>query len=412
MATVTRGLPDQPHLDVPKREARELLDDVKAQRPEALERVRARHPNPEKVAAGAFKLADALLVIAREYTFSSWPELKFRIERNDIAGELMQAMLADDRQTVVRLLRANPALLHIPLKNGKSGPPLTHAANLGRLELVQAIAALGARDFQRAFDRAVLRGRIDCARWLHPHGITLKPGIIMGSCETLSIDGFNFLVELGAPVMDARGDRLAPLAFVLEIYARHPAGKHALLDRFSQLGYHLPDTPIMAFHRGDVAALERHRRREPDLLSRRFALSEIYPAECGCRHGGRTAACWTPIAGTTLLHLSVDFREQEIFDWLLAQGAEVNARAAIDAAGIGGHTALFHTVVNGPGHHAKALLARGADPKLRASLRKFIDWCETPGWHEARNVTALEWARTFPDPSWVDQDGVRTLEAL
>ena len=92
--------------------------------------------------------------------------------------------------------------------------------------------------------------------------------------------------------------------------------------------------------------------------------------------------------------------------------SDVNARAAVDADGMGGHTPLFHTVINGPGRNAKALLARGADPTVRASVRKFIDWCETPGWHEARNVTALEWARTFPDPSWVDQEGVRTLEAL
>src|SRR5262245_60697375 len=119
MATVSRGLPEQPHLDVPKREARELLADLKAGRPEAAERIRARHPKFKNVtdvarAGATFKLADAQLVLAREYGFSSWPEMKRRIEANDAAVELQRAIRADDRQTVMRILDANPELLHVP----------------------------------------------------------------------------------------------------------------------------------------------------------------------------------------------------------------------------------------------------------------------------------------------------------
>ena len=44
MATVSRGLPSRPHLDVPKREARALLKDFRAGKSEALERVARRHP--------------------------------------------------------------------------------------------------------------------------------------------------------------------------------------------------------------------------------------------------------------------------------------------------------------------------------------------------------------------------------
>src|ERR671921_538359 len=74
------------------------------------------------------------------------------------------------------------------------------------------MAPLGARDVQHAFDRALLQGRIESARWLHAHGATLAPGIIMGSCETLNADGFDFLADLGAPLTDEHGDRRAPLA--------------------------------------------------------------------------------------------------------------------------------------------------------------------------------------------------------
>ena len=418
MATVSRRLPQQPHLDVPKREARELLAHWRDGRPEALERVRARHPKLQKlndaaVAAATLKLADAQLLIAREYGFSNWLQLKRRIEANDAAGELQRAIHANDRETVVSILRANPKLLHVPLWSGNWGLPMSYVANLGRLEIVQAIAALGARDHQHAFDRALLQGQIECARWLHAQGAKLAPGIFMGTCETLNAAGFKFLLDRGAPLTDAHGNRLAPLALTLETYGRIPAGKHALLALFAQHGYDLPDTPIMALHRGDVPRLREHVRRDPRLLERRFTYRDIYPPELGCANDGRSGMHWTPLDGTTLLHLAIDFQEREVFDWLLAQGADVNARATVDTDGFGGHTPLFHAVVNGMQRDdamTRALLERGAAKDMRASLRKFLDWRDQPGWHEARDVTAVEWARTFPDQTWVNTEALRMLE--
>jgi ankyrin repeat protein len=418
MATVSRGLPEQPHLDVPKREARELLTQWRAAQPEALERIRGRHPkyktqDDAAIAAAEFRLADAQLVIAREYGLTNWTTLKRRIEANSAAGSLQNAIHAGDRDAVVAILRANPEMLHLPVWSGNWGPPMSHAANLGQLEIIKAVAELGAKDFQHAFDRALLQGQIETARWLHAHGATLAPGIIMGSCETLNAAGFKFLVELGAPLTDDKGDRLKPLGLVLETYGRNPAGKHAILELFAEHGYELPDTPIMAFHRGSVARLEEHLRRDPQLLEKRFTLREIYPPECGCPDDGSTGMHWTPIGGTTLLHLALDFWEAEIFDWLLAHDADVNARATIDAAGFGGHTPLFNAVLNHPGGEGamtRALLERGAAKEAHASLRKFLDWREQPHWHEARDVTAAEWARTFPDQSWVNQEALRLIE--
>ena len=415
MSTVSRGLPERPHLDVPKREARELLDDWRKRDPDALERIRNRHPrfrgtDDPAVAGATFRLSDAQLVIAREYGFSHWAQLKQRIESNSHARELAIAIRADDREAARRIVEAEPRLLHVPLVSGNWGPPMSHAANLGRLEIIETMAALGARDFQHAFDRALLQGQIECARWLHARGATLEPGIIMGCCETLNVAGFEFLAEAGAPFTDQHGDRLAPLSLVLGTYGRRPEGKHAILDSFARHGYDLPDTPIMAFHRGSIADLEAHLHRDPALLARRFTLREIYPPELGCGDDG--GMHWTPIAGTTLLHLAVDFREREIFDWLLARGADVDARATVDADGFGGHTPLFNTVVWGPSDDAtfaEALLERGASPGVRASLRKFLDWREQPQWHEARDVTAAEWARGFPERGWVNEAALRLL---
>jgi ankyrin repeat protein len=169
---------------------------------------------------------------------------------------------------------------------------------------------------------------------------------------------------------------------------------------------------MTAFHRGSVAALETHLRRDPTLLARRFSLREIYPPELGCAADG--GMHWTPIDGTTLLHLAIDFMEREIFDWVLERGADVDARAAVDAEGFGGHTPLFHTVVCGPWGdetYVRALLERGAHPDVRASLRKFLDWREEPRWHVARDVTAEEWGRRFPDQSWVNDAALRVLRS-
>ena len=415
MATVSRGLPERPHLDVPKREARELLAEWRAGHADALERIRHRHPRfadseDAAVAASEFRLADAQLVVAREYGFAHWAQLKQRIEANALARELLAAIRADDRDAAVRIVEAEPALLHVPLWSGNWGPPMSHAANLGRLRIVEAMAALGARDLQHAFDRALLQGQLETARWLRAQGATLEPGIVMGACETLNAAGFEFLADAGAPLTDQHGDRLAPIALVLGTYARRPAGKHAILESFARHGYELPDSPIMAFHRGSIADLEKHLRRDPSLLARRFTLREIYPPELGCGTDG--GMHWTPIAGTTLLHLAIDFEEREIFDWLLARGADVNARASVDADDFGGHTPLFNAVLGHPGGDAafaRALLERGADAGVRASLRKFLDWCEQPRWHEARDVTAAEWARGFPERGWINEEAVGLL---
>ena len=422
MTTVSRQLPSRPHLDIPKREARELLSAWRAARPEALERIRRRHPKFREldglaVKAASFLLSDAQLVVAREYGFTNWTQLKERVQSNSVAGLLDAAIRADNREAVVKLLGEHPQLLHIPVWSGNWGPPMSHAANLGRLEIIKVVAALGARDFQHAFDRALLQGQLECARWLHEHGGKITPGIVMGACETLKPSGLRFLCDFNAPFTDAHGNRLAPLALALETYCRNSAGKHDLLKIFVERGYEFPDTPMMAFHRGNADKLKDYIQSDPGLIQRRFSSRDIYPPELGCADDGLSGLHGTPLDGTTLLHMAIDFDEQEIFDLLLDCGADVNARAEVDSAGFGGHTPLFNAIVSQSyacgrqrdARMVKALLERGALTTVRTSLRKFLDWRETPGWHETHNLTPAEWARSFPEQSWVNGQGLRLI---
>lgn len=132
---------------------------------------------------------------------------------------------------------------------------------------------------------------------------------------------------------------------------------------------------------------------------------------------GGTPLGGTPLGGGTLLHMCVDFDEMEIARWLIAHGADVNTRSAIDADGFGGYTALFASVVVQPLHlrevdmFARLLLDQGADPNVRASLRKELRGVADETLHEYRDVTALGWGRRFHDQDFVSQPSLRLIAA-
>jgi hypothetical protein len=108
--------------------------------------------------------------------------------------------------------------------------------------------------------------------------------------------------------------------------------------------------------------LAQWRSGQPDALDPHSTQA----SEVGCDGAGMH---WTPIDGATPLHLAFDFHETEVAAWLLAHGADANARASVDAEGFGGHTPLFNAVVCGPWHHEEPtllLLDNGASQDARA----------------------------------------------
>jgi ankyrin repeat protein len=301
---------------------------------------------------------------------------------------------------------------------------MSYAANLGRDRIIKTLHELGATDHASALNRATLQSQIGTARMLHAMMGAPPAGsnALHDPAYTLSVSGTALMLELGAKVCDENGERLAPVDVVLETDSRNPAAKHEILEMYVAHGLELPDTPAMALHRGRIDLLENHLKRNPALLERTFTVEEIYPPELGC-HDELLATHGTPLSGATLLHIAVDYDEIEIARWLLDRGMNADAKAAVDPEGFGGHTALFATIVSQPNfwmnhnglpqqaRFTELLLARGADPNARASLRKQLH----PGYgedimHEYRNVTPLSWGRRFHRKVFVSEPAMRLIE--
>ena len=86
-----RALPTRPDLGQQRKQAKELLHAFREGAGEAIARIRAELPDKREIS-----LADAQLVLAREYGFASWAELKARIEE----------LTADSRPPIDRFKRA------------------------------------------------------------------------------------------------------------------------------------------------------------------------------------------------------------------------------------------------------------------------------------------------------------------
>lgn len=146
-------------------------------------------------------------------------------------------------------------------------------------------------------------------------------------------------------------DGRTPVQHLLEMYTRSPrfpACLRVLLDA----GATLHDPVLTTVLLDDGEALEKALRANPALAGHRTTLRSAF----------------TPLDGAPLLHVAAEFQCHRTLAALLAAGTAVDARAATDAFGLGGHTALFHTV-NGNQDRAapgrRLLLQAGASVDVR-----------------------------------------------
>jgi hypothetical protein len=388
-----RHLPVHPNLDQLKHQAKDLLRDMKRERADA-------------------KLAGAQFALARSYGVASWPRLV-------LACRMVDAIWRDDVEAVRALVKKNPNLLHEMARGTEScnwGPPMSYAANLGRDRIIEMLHDAGAKDLSHALGRALLQGQTGTAALLQRLGARAPQGAAIGCAEAQNGRGMEYALGFGASLGDDRHP-LAAVAMLLETYSRNPKGKHRCLELFEQHGVALPDTPPMAVHRGRIDLLEEHLRRDPDLLTRTFPHQDIYPPALGCHADETLAGHGTPLAGSTLLHMCVDYDEMDIARWLLDRGMAVDVNAKVDHDGFGGHTALFGCVVSYPhlngrqkdAAFARMLLDRGANPNAIASLRKALRFVPDESLHEYRDVTPLAWGERFHGKELVSRVAMRLI---
>jgi hypothetical protein len=376
-------------------------------------------------AGQAKTLARARSQLARQYGFASWPKLKAHIESLQLAGQLKLAIDADDLEEVKRLMTRHPELHNAPL--GANMPPLAWVAYHGaqpsekRLAMAKWMIENGSDIHQRGegpLIRALNDTTFDMAELLVAHGAdvhALYDGaypIIMSTLELYEPQPLKWLLDHGAD-LHAAASYCCPVGMLTCIYMRRPKDKAACLEIVDAAGFPLPDTPVMALHRSRLDLLQKHLDRDPSLLERRFNYGDVF-----VNHDGTPGDAYpaTPVSGSTLLHLAVEFDDIDVARWLIERGADVNARAAIDAEGFGGQTPLFHTVVNlasGMGLNddskARLLLDHGADPNARATFRKEQKTHGNAPTDAVHGLTPVGYARRYSDRRCVNAPAVAAV---
>jgi hypothetical protein len=306
-------------------------------------------------------LADAQFEIARRYGFPSWPKLKQKVESLEKAGQLKQAIATGDPAQIKKLVASNPELHPLLVEE------LMCASQPGQAPRMELLVRAGAD----------VNGR--CWGWFP---------VLFCPCENLQPEPLQWLLDHGADPNrgNPKGAHTA-LDYVIDTYPRAPERLTACIDLLLAAGAHTrydaPGVlPILLGRTGNLAALLD---ANPSLIHRRYP--EL--VDCG-QSGGRLLT----LRGTTLLHVAAEYGFFGATRLLLDRGADVNARADVDANGIGGQTPIFHALTHFMGVNPEVgelLMQRGADLGIRARVPGHY---ERPG--EILDVSAAEYAEIFP----------------
>ncbi len=396
-----KQLPDQPDLRQLETEASDLLEN-----------------------SSCPSLAEALSSVARRYGFPSWPKLKVYVESIGSMGKLEQAIQDDDDDRVKLLLRDDPGLIHreghwVKRRRHNGYLPLAYAAFFGKVNVMTALIEAGAnvRDgddkalraaacFDQnlpAVELLIRYGADPNAAITSPSGVPYR--VIDYPCMTLAPAMLDHLVSQGGTLLPINA------GMVLATNDRSPRAKAECLRVMQQARFAFPDTPPMALHLRDTSGLNAHMKRDPQTLARLYSEEDIFPSDYEIKRPAPYAYATPLTGGVTLLHMAVEFCDVELAQWLIEQGADPNGAAGTDDEGYGGWTPLFHAMVtlhvprNFP-EIVDLLLENGADPEVRASLRK-----PTPEGGEVtwRDVTAADYARRFIYPDLVNHDALQRV---
>jgi ankyrin repeat protein len=393
-----RPLPERPNLRHLKDQAKDLLK-----------------------AGGAESLTEAQFKIARLYGFASWPKLKAHVDSQEEIGQLKLAIDTNDFEKIKTLMSRNPALHRAPLGYNKNGP-LTWVAECRvpwerpgatRLAIAKWMIENGS-DVHQGGDgplmRATFGDRIPMMELLVSYGADVNAEwngyypIIFGACEAVDVASLKWLLEHGAnPNCDRPGRKYSGTALdqVIASYWRSTQLSECidiLLDAGAVTKYEVPSALELLRARLDLLA--ERLDADPALVHRRFTELDF----------GATGTRRLTLRGATLLHVAAEYCHAEAAKLLLERGADVNARADVDAEGVGGQTPIFHAVTQfGDKGLAvtQLLLDRGADLSVRVKLPGHYERLD-----EVVECTPLGYALRFPGQDNMHASSVKTAALL
>ena len=199
---------------------------------------------------------------------------------------------------------------------------------------------------------------------------------LLGAFEEHSPAGIREALAAGiSPTEPIEGKR--PIDCLIEMYLRSPDFAECL--------------QIML----DAGATTGDPLLEAILLDDDAALSILLAKSTGSLQRKLNALCaFTSCRGVSPLHICAEFNCTRCARVLLDAGADVNARADQDAAGLGGHTPLFHAV-NSIFNYCRPvmeiLVDAGADLDIRVGA---LLWGESMNWETVvYDVTPISYAQ-------------------
>lgn len=217
------------------------------------------------------------------------------------------------------------------------------------------------------------------------------------ACEVHSPTRLRAVLDAGFDVRTPI-DGVRPVTLLVEMYFRSDQFP-ACLALLLEAGAELEDPRLAPVLLNDAAMLQAALVHDPALVHHRTSMR----------------CAFTPLLGATLLHVAAEYGHLAVADVLLAHGAAVDARAAVDADGLNGHTPLFHTVnahANRSAPVMELLLAHGARPDV---LVPGITWGAGFEWATTCfDVTPLSYAQcgNLPQFQRTEADIAANVRAL